>query len=47
MLLFVCSLSKAVHLELTFSLATLELMKSFNKLIARRGKPRAIYFDNA
>ena len=46
-LLFSCSVSRAVHLELKSNLTTTEFIKSFNKLILRRRKPNVIYSDNA
>ena len=39
-LLFACSLSRAVHLELTPNLTTNEFIKCFTRLIARRGRPK-------
>ena len=46
-LLFSCSLSRAVHLELTPNLTTNEFIKCFKRLIARRGRPKTVYSDNA
>ena len=46
-LLFSCSLSRAVHLELTPNLTTNEFIKCFKRLIARRGMPKTVYSDNA
>ena len=46
-LLFSCSLSRAVHLELTPNLTTNEFIKRFKRLIARRGRPKTVYSDNA
>ena len=43
---FTCSLSRAVHLELLPSLATDKYIQCLKRLIARRGRPRAIYSDN-
>ena len=39
--------SRAVHVEFVSNLSTTEFIKSFNKLISRRGKPKIIYSDNA
>ena len=46
-LLFSCSLSRAVHLELTPNLTTNEFIKRFKRLIARRGRPKTVDSDNA
>ena len=46
-LLFSCSLSRAVHLELTPNLTTNEFIKCFKRLIVRRGRPKTVYSDNA
>ena len=46
-LLFSCSVSRAVHLELVSNLTTTECIKSFKKLISRKGKLSIIYSDNA
>ena len=44
-LLFSCSVTKAVHPVLMLNLTTTEFIKSFKK--SRRGKPNIIYSDNA
>ena len=46
-LLFPCSLSRAVHLELTPNLTINGFIKCFKRLIARRGRPKTVYSDNA
>ena len=46
-LLFTCSITLAVHLELLSNQTTLEFIKAFKKLIARRGSPNIVYSDNA
>ena len=46
-LLFACSVSRAVHLELAENLTSKEFIKCFKRLIARRGRPKLIYSDNA
>ena len=46
-LLFSCSVSRAVHLELVSNLSTNEFIRSVKRLISRRGKPNVIYSDNA
>ena len=45
-LLFACSLTRAIHLELLPNQTTEEFIKSLKRLIARRGRPRKIYSDN-
>lgn len=44
--IYSCSLTHAVFLELLPSLETGELIKSLKRLIARRGRPTKIYSDN-
>ena len=46
-LLFSCSLNRAVHLELTPNLTSNEFIRCFKRLIACRERPKAIYSDNA
>ena len=46
-LFFSCSVSRVVHLEFVSNLPTTEFIKSFKKLISRRGKPNIIYSDKA
>ena len=46
LVIFACSLSRAVHLELLASLATELFIPTLKRLIARRGRPRVIYSDN-
>ena len=46
-LLFSCSVSRAIHLELVRNLTTQEFIKSIKRLTARRGSPKVIYSDNA
>ena len=47
LVLFGCSLTRAVHLELLKSLEVTEFLPSLKRLIARRGRPKVIYSDNA
>lgn len=44
--LFICFLTKAVHLELVTSLSTDDYILALKRFISRRGKPNAIYSDN-
>ncbi len=44
--LYTCSLTRAVFLDLLPSLETREFIKSFKRLVARRGRPSVIYSDN-
>ena len=46
-LLFSCSLNRAVHLELRPNLTTNEFINFFKRLIARRGWSKTVYSDNA
>ena len=45
-LLFSCSVTRAVHIELVPSLNTAEFIKSFKRLISRRDKRKKNYSDN-
>jgi hypothetical protein len=45
-LLYSCSLTRAIHLELLPTLETRDFLKSFKGFIARRGRPRKVYSDN-
>ena len=44
--MLLCSVSRAVHLELIPNTTTQEFIKCLKRLIARRGKPSAICSDN-
>ena len=44
--LFVCLSTKALHLELVTNLTTECFLAAFNRFVARRGLPTAIYSDN-
>ena len=44
--IFTCASSRAVHLELLPDLSTLSFLKSFKRLIARRGVPHLVISDN-
>ena len=46
LLIFSCSLSRAVHLELVSNLETSTFLPCLKRLIARRGRPAVIYSDN-
>lgn len=43
---FVCLATKAIHLELVTDLSTPAFLETFQRFIARRGKPAHIYSDN-
>ena len=45
-LLYSCSLIRALHLELLPSLETQDFIISLKKFIARRGRPKKVYSDN-
>jgi hypothetical protein len=44
--IFVCFVTKAIHIEVVTSLATEAFLAALRRFIARRGKPRTIYSDN-
>lgn len=46
LVLYACSLTRAVHLDLSKSLETSEFIASLKRFIARRGRPEMIYSDN-
>ena len=46
LVIFSCSLSRAVHLELVPNLETSTFLPCLKRLIARRGRPAVIYSDN-
>ena len=46
-LLYACSLTRAVYLELMPSLDTQKFIESFKQFIARKGRPSKVYSDNA
>jgi len=45
-LLFACSLTRAIHLELLNDQTTKSFIMSFKRFIARRGRPQKVYSDN-
>ena len=44
--LFTCLLSRAVHLEMAFSLDTDSFLNAFFRMVNRRGIPKEVYSDN-
>ena len=46
MVLYACSLCRALYLDLVSSLETEEFILSLKKFIARKGRPEKIYSDN-
>ena len=44
-LLFFCSITRAVYIDLVSNFTTIEFIKSFERL--RRGKPKIVYCENA
>ena len=47
LLLYGCSLTRAIHLEVLKSMETPEFITSLKRFIARRGRSKLIYSDNA
>ena len=47
LVLYGCSLTRAVHLEVLKSLELSEFLGSLKRFIARRGRPKIIYSDNS
>ena len=45
-LIFSCSLSRAIHLEVLPNQTTQQFIYALKLLIARRGRPKVIYSDN-
>ena len=46
LVLYACSLTRGIYLELLSSLETSEFLRSLKRFIARRGRPEKIYSDN-
>ena len=46
-IVYACSLTRALYLELTKTLSTEEFLTTFKKFIARKGRPKKVYSDNA
>ena len=44
--LYTCSLTRALYLELTSTMETREFLPTLKRLIARHGRPEKIYSDN-
>jgi len=47
LVLYACSLTRTVYLDVVRSLDTKEFIMSLKRFIARRGRPKLIYSDNA
>lgn len=45
--IFICFVSKAVHLEIVENLTTQAFLEAFERFSARRGLPSAVFTDNA
>ena len=45
--LFTCASTRAVHLEIAYSLDTASFLNAFARMVARRGKPEVMMSDNA
>ena len=46
-LVYSCSLTRALYLDVLPNMETPEFLRSLKRFIARRGRPRKIYSDNA
>ncbi|XP_028415662.1 uncharacterized protein LOC114539025 [Dendronephthya gigantea] len=46
-LVYACSLTRALYLEVTKTLSTEEFLNTLKRFIARKGRPEKIYSDNA
>ena len=44
--LFTCSATRAVHLEMAFSLSTTDFLNEFSRMVAKRGRPEEVTSDN-
>ncbi|XP_050293812.1 uncharacterized protein LOC126734295 [Anthonomus grandis grandis] len=44
--LFICFVTRAIHLELVSDLTTEAFLASFKRFVSRRGKPNQVYSDN-
>ena len=44
--LFTCASTRAVHLEVAYSLDTASFLNAFSRMVARRGKPEVMISDN-
>ena len=44
--LYTCSLTRAIHLEVTTTMETKEFLETLKRLIAPRGRPQKMYSDN-
>ena len=46
LVLYACSLSTAMHLEVVPNQETMTFLGSFKRMVARRGRPAKVFFDN-
>ena len=46
LVMYACSLTRAVHLEVLRLLEVTEFLASFKRFVARRGRPKNVYSDN-
>lgn len=44
--LFTCSATRAVHLEMAYSLSTTDFLNAFSRMVATRGRPEEVTSDN-
>ena len=45
-IILTCMSCRAIHIEITIDLSTLEFIRAFRRFIARRGVPKFIFSDN-
>ena len=46
-IVYACSLTRAMYLELTKTMSTEEFLSTFKRFVARKGRPLKVYSDNA
>ena len=44
--MFTCSATRAVHLEMAYSLSTTDFLNAFSRMVATRGRPDEVTSDN-
>ena len=44
--MFTCAATRAVHLEMAFSLTSTDFLNAFSRMVATRGRPEAVTSEN-